>query len=131
MSAQALWCQYASEISSDLSRYHHRRIADWHRGVLKSQELLELLEHMDDAGAFKTALRGGEPSEQQKAILQIANETAVLRAGQLPGADGEQWGSQLFFTPEKIRELVTSDQERAEVRSKIMAIGGRTKNDGR
>lgn len=131
MAAQALWCRYPGEIASDLSRFHQRRISDWHRGVtdqdgylvLGSYELLELLEHMDDDGALKTALRGGEPSEQQKAVLQIANETAVLRAGQLPGADGDQWGSKLFFTPEKLRELIEADAECAGARSEIMAIG--------
>jgi hypothetical protein len=131
---QELWRRYPGEIASDLSQFHGRRIADWHRGtigedgylIMASGELWEFLQYMDDDGAFKTALRDGEPSQQRKAILQTANETAVFRAGMVPGADGEQWGSQLFFTPSKLRELVESDEELTEARGEIMAIGSKT-----
>jgi len=129
MAAQILWCRYPGEIASDLSRYHHRRIADWHAGTMRSHELLELLEHMDDDGAFKTALRQGEPSELRRAVMQIANETSVLRAGQVPGVDGDTYGSQLFFTPAKLRELVAVEQERAEAREYILNIGAITDDE--
>jgi hypothetical protein len=81
------------------------RIADWHSGVMPSHEMLELLQHAADEGALKTALRKGEPSQRHKAVLQIANELAVLRAIQAPDLDGGQWDSQFFFTPAKLREL--------------------------
>lgn len=123
--AQAVWSLHPGEIAHDLSRYHGRRIADWHSGVMKSFELLELLEHMDEDGAYKTALREGEPSEYKKAILQIANEVAVLRAVQAEGVDGEQWGSKLFFTPAKIRELVEKDTHRSKAMASIDNIGAR------
>lgn len=90
---------------------------------MKSYELLELLEHVDNDGAFKTALRDGEPSQHRKAILQTANELAVLRAAQVPGLDGDQWGSQLFFTPAKSRELTETAESRAGGRDAVFSIG--------
>jgi hypothetical protein len=123
MTAHILWAAYPGEIASDLSRYHHRRIADWHTGTICSHELLELLEHMDEDGAFKTALRQGEPSDQRRAMLQAANELAVLRASQVPGVDSEQYGSQIFFTAAKLREILAEEAEAREGREFIMAIG--------
>jgi hypothetical protein len=92
---------------------------------MKSLELLELLEHMDDDGAFKKAIRGGEPSDNSKAIRQIANEIAVLRAVQAQGVDGDQCGSQLFFTPAKLRELKAKEETRSRAGASIDQIGSR------
>jgi hypothetical protein len=92
-----------------------------------SQELWELLEHMDDDGAFKTALRDGDPSSHRKALIQVANEIAVLRAGMVPGVDSEAWGSQLFLLPTKLRELANTAEVRAAGRDSVMQIGARTK----
>lgn len=97
----------------------------WHSGEMNSLELLELLEHMDEDGAFKTALRHGEPSQNNKAILQIANEIAVLRAVQAEGVDGDQWGSQLFFTPGKLKELSQKSEIRSRASASIDQIGAR------
>lgn len=117
---------YPREIASDLSRYHSgRRIADWHSGVMSSHELLELLEHMEEDGALKTALRQGEPSEYRKAVLQIANEVAVLRAVQARGVDGDQWGSKLFFTPGKLKEMHRKEEIRSRAGASIDQIGSR------
>src|SRR6516225_8292763 len=113
MAAQALWCRYAGEIASDLSQFHHRRIADWHQGDMCSFELLELCEWMPDEGRFKTALRRGEPSEDQWALRQTANETAILRAGMVPGTNSEDWGSRLFL-PRSITEEATDRAQEAE-----------------
>lgn len=90
---------------------------------MSSYELLELCEHLEEDGAFKTALRQGEPSQHRKAVLQIANELAVLRAVQAPGVDGDQWGSQFFFTPSKLRDLTQSAGERAAGRDAVFSIG--------
>lgn len=79
---QALWIwrQFPRQIASDLSQFHGRRIAEWHRGDMSSFELLDLIEFMDDDGALKTAMRGGEYSEDQLAVRHLANEVARLRA---------------------------------------------------
>lgn len=80
LEAQWIWRQFPRQIASDLSQFHGRRIAEWHRGEMSSYELLELLEFMDDRGAFRRALRGGEYSEQEITWRHIANEIARLRA---------------------------------------------------
>lgn len=45
-------------------------------------------------GALADALRDGERPEWKRMLAQTANETAVLRAGQVKGAD--DYGSQIF-----------------------------------
>src|ERR1700741_546097 len=80
LAALWIWRQYPRQIASDLSRYHRRRIAEWHREEMSSYELLELLEYMDEEGALKSALRGGEYSEARSDIRHLTNEVARLRA---------------------------------------------------
>src|SRR5688500_8954381 len=65
MEALWIWSQFPRQIASDLSEFHHRRIAEWHQGFMSSYELLELMEFMNDRGAFKTAARGGEWSKEE------------------------------------------------------------------
>lgn len=129
MAAQELWRHYPGEIAADLRREYGARIADWHSGAMKSNELIELLQHADHDGAFKTAVREGEPSQHRKAVLQIANELAVLRAVQAPGVDGDQWDSQFFFTPAKLRELTETADNRADSRDAVFSIGAINTND--
>jgi hypothetical protein len=112
---------FPGEIAADLRRFYGIRIADWHQGVMCSYELLELCEYMPDDGAFKTACRDGEPNEQQQAILQIANETAVLRASQAAGVEGDQWGSRLFIPAYKLREMAEQSEQREESRGAVFA----------
>jgi hypothetical protein len=89
MAALTVWREHPGEIAADLRRHYGVRIADWHQGVMCSYELLELCDFMPDDGAFKTALRDGALCERDEAILQTANEVAVLRAGMVPGADSD------------------------------------------
>lgn len=82
-----IWSRYPRQIASDLSQFHHRRIADWHRGrrdeygdlVLSSYELLELLEFMPEEGAFKKAARGGRQTRAERVAEEHYNETARIR----------------------------------------------------
>ena len=122
MVALGLWCRYAGEIASDLSQFHHRRIADWHQGRMCSHELLELCEWMPDEGRFKTALRRGEPSADQWALRQIANETAILRAGMVPDTHSEDWGSRLFLPRSKVQEATDRAAEAEEAREHLYAM---------
>lgn len=80
MEALWIWRQFPGQIASDLSQYHHRRIAEWHSGEMSSFELLELLQWMPERGAFKTSARGNEYSEEEHVWRHIANELARLRA---------------------------------------------------
>ena len=80
MEALWIWRQFPGQIASDLSQFHHRRIAEWHRGEMSSFELLELCEWMDDGGRLKEALRGGRWTLQQIIEAETFNELARLRA---------------------------------------------------
>jgi hypothetical protein len=75
-----VWRQFPRQIASDLSRFHNRRIAEWHEGTMSSYELLELIEFLPEDGAYRFAARGGEYSERDLAFRHHANETARLRA---------------------------------------------------
>jgi hypothetical protein len=119
MEALWVWRQYPRQIASDLSQYHHRRIAEWHRGDMSSYELLELLEFMPDRGAFKKAVRGNEWSEEEAIWAQVANELAILRAVQAPKVKGERYGSRLWFSPAKLREMAAEAEEQEELRESV------------
>ena len=122
MEAQWIWRQYPRQIASDLSQYHHRRIKEWHDGTMSSYELLELLEFMPEEGAFKSAARGGEFSEDQKIWVQIANETAVLRAGMVTGVDGKEYGSTIFYSAARLKEMAEKADAQAEVRESFYSF---------
>jgi hypothetical protein len=112
MEALWLWSQYPRQIASDLSQYHHRRIAEWHQGEMSSYELLELLEYMPERGAFKTAARGGEWSREEAVWAHIANELAKLRATMhvVHGGKNAAYSPMVFLS--KAEQL--EQQQRAE-----------------
>lgn len=47
---------------------------------MSSYELLELVEHLPDDGAFKAAARGGRWTLEQATLAEVFNEIARLRA---------------------------------------------------
>jgi hypothetical protein len=95
-----------------------------------SYELLELCEFMDADGAYKTAQRKGEPSERGAAVFATANETAVLRAGMVPGADGDIWGARFFIPPHLLRDMAEREQEADSARASIFAMADISRQDG-
>lgn len=118
------------QTASDLSRFHHRRIAEWHQGQLSSYELLELfgvsieddpelevrtirVDFAPEDGAIADAMRGGERPEWKRMLAQTANETAVLRAAYVPDADADEYASQLFLPAARLREMA-EEQHRHE-----------------
>ena len=129
MEAVILWSRAPSELAADLSRYHQRRIADWHSGELSSFEMLELLEHLPEDGAYKTALRDGAWTDQEAAIFQIANELAILRSAHVPGVDSADLGSQLFRSPAEIRRLIAEAKERQEGTIAVLSHAIRTQEN--
>lgn len=80
MGALWIWRQFPRQIASDLSQYHHRRIAEWHDGTMSSYEFLELVDHLPDRGAFRTACRGGELCLEEQMLRYGVNEIARMRA---------------------------------------------------
>src|SRR5262245_35368973 len=96
--AQMVWRLFPRQMASDLQRFFHRRIAEWHSGEMSSFELLELfgasvvddlkaktrtirIEFAPEDGEIANALRGGDRPEWQQMLAQAANEIQVLRAG--------------------------------------------------
>ena len=108
-----LWRQFPRQIASDLSRFHRRRIAEWHQGAMSSYELLELLEFMPEEGALGKAVRCGEFSESQKVWRFIATELSKLRAGYHAVHGGEKYVPKVFLTLAEYEEMV-DDAESAE-----------------
>lgn len=129
MEAQAIWRLYPRQIASDLSRFHHRRIADWHQGTMSSYELLELIEFPAEEGALAQALRDGEMPPWQQMIRQVANETAVLRAGQVQGVNGEEYGSRLWIPDAVLREAIEHAREAEEGRHAVFASATRHRKE--
>ncbi|XTP37082.1 hypothetical protein ACORG1_13070 [Mycobacterium sp. TJFP1] len=87
------WRKFPTEIRYDLSAVHHRCIGEWHRGEMSSNELIDLVEHLDDRSAFKTALRGGDWCMDQYVAARTANEIALSRA------DGRDYEPELVYSP--------------------------------
>ncbi|MGV0634497.1 hypothetical protein ABQE69_09020 [Mycolicibacillus trivialis] len=105
MEALWLWKQFPRQIASDLSRFHRRRIAEWHSGQMSSYELLELLEFMPEEGAFRTAVRGGSWSEPELVAAETYNELARLRASYHAVNGGEKSAYEPFtFDDPTLRE---------------------------
>lgn len=92
---------------------------------MSSYELMELLEFMPERGAFKSAARGGEFSGDEKIWVQIANEVAVLRAAYVKGVKGEEYGSTIFYSPVKLREMADKADAQAEVREGFYSFASR------
>lgn len=98
---------------------------------MSSYELLELLEFMPDRGVFKSAVRGGDWSEEEAVWAQIANELAILRAVQAPKVKAERYGSRLWFSPIKLREMVEEAEAQEELRESVYAFARRGKGKGK
>lgn len=120
-----LWRQYPKQIASDLSQFHHRRITEWHDGTMSSYEMLELLEFMPDKGAFKTALRGGEYSEQEITWRHIANELARLRATMHAVHGGQRYDPPTLLTRAEQREEAEDAEEMEERREDFFSFADR------
>jgi hypothetical protein len=127
-----VWRRWPRQIASDLRRFFHCSIADWHQGRLSSFELLELfgisivsdpkakvrtirVDFAPEDGALAKELRGGELPEWQQMVRQSANTLAVLRAAQVPNAQADEYGERLFFPLDKLAEIdAEEDRRRAE-----------------
>jgi hypothetical protein len=72
---------------------------------MSSYELLELIEFMDEDGAFMTAFRGGEYSEARLDIRHLTNEVAKLRATMHAVHGGQRYDPPLLLSrAEQIEE---------------------------
>lgn len=106
-----IWRQFPRQIASDLSRFHHRRITEWHHGDMGSYELLELIEHLPDDGAFKTAVRG-DWDEKTYMLAATHNVLERLLAGyyavHCSGDDDTEYEPFLLRSPAELKEEATA-----------------------
>jgi hypothetical protein len=111
--------RYATEIESDISRYHHRDIRDWYRGKMTSRWLWSRITHLPDDSAFKTALRHGDWHTERYLLMHVANELKSYRAD-FAAAHEAKMQPQLILSPRQQREKDEEEQQRRDVRSVIM-----------
>lgn len=71
---------------------------------MSSNELIDLVEHLPDRSAFKTALRGGDWCIDQYVAARAANEIALSRA------DGRDYEPELIKSP--AQEHAENERER-------------------
>lgn len=93
---------------------------------MSSYELLELLEWMPDRGAFKTAARGEEYSEEEITWRHIANELARLRATMHAVHGGQQYDPPLLLSRAEQREEADDAEAAAERREEFFAFADRS-----
>ncbi len=135
-----VWRRWPRQIASDLRRFFHLPIADWHQGRMSSYELLELfgvsiiddpeakvrtirVDFAPEDGALAAALRGGELPEWQQMVRQAANTLAVLRAAQVPGAAADEYGERLFFPLAKLAEIDAEEERRRAEEQRMRESG--------
>src|SRR5262245_65692247 len=114
MGALWIWRQFPRQIASDLSRFHQRRIAEWHDGTMLSYELLELMEFFPDDGALRTAQRGGELCLRDQMLRYGVNETARLRATLHIGNGGKRYEPFTFKSVAEHRQQYEEEMATAE-----------------
>lgn len=113
--ALPVWRVWPRQIASDL-RARGLHIKWWLRGtighdsdpLLSSYELLELIEHLPEESATKTAMRRGGWTTLQSMIAETFNETARFRAS-FHGRCGAG-----YEPPEMTDPAVLAEQAKAE-----------------
>jgi hypothetical protein len=92
---------------------------------MSSYELLTLLEFMDEDGAFKTAVRGGEYSEDQMTWRHIANEIARLRATMHAVHGGQRYEPPLLLSKAAQQDEIEDAQAAEERREDFFSFATR------
>jgi hypothetical protein len=121
-----IWRQYPKQIASDLSRFHRRQVREWHDGEMSSYDLLVLLEFMDDEGALKSALRGGEYSERELTQRHHANETARLRATMHAVHGGQRYEPPTLMSKAEQLDQIEEAEAAAERREEVFTFADRS-----
>lgn len=108
----ALVSRFPGEIEADLA-LHGIDIGDWHRGTLSDRALENILRHLPETSAFKTAARDGDWTLDQYLVAGVLNEIRAMRAD-----------LQAIFTQNKpALDLVRSPrQERAHMENTSAAM---------
>ena len=117
------WKLGPRQIASDLRRFFHCTIGDWHQGRLSSFDLLEMfgvnivedhdtetrtveIEFAPEDGAVADLVRDGERPEWKQMLGQVANISALFRAAKFPNAETDNYGEQIFYPVSQIKQFV-------------------------
>jgi len=136
MEALAFWRMHPRQIASDLRRFFHADIEDWHRGCLSSHKLLEWfgvdVEYDHDAGtrtirvecapeggAVDVAIREGGFSRIEHMIAETFNELARVRLWIHVGNGGKEYEPPQFTDPREDRRRREEERRKAEYRQKV------------
>lgn len=124
-----MWRLYPGEIESDLSRYHHLDIKEWHQGRMSSRRLLTLVKHLPAESATKTAARHGDWTEHTYLDAATVNEIRLMRAdlASIFAGGGEE--PDLFRSPYQEKMIAQREQQRDQVRNTVLAQLHRKKGD--
>ena len=95
---------------------------------MSSYELMELLEFMPEHGAFKSAVRGGEYSEEELTWRHIANELARLRATMHAVHGGKRYEPPLLLSRGEQRAEVEDAEASQERREEIYSWADRDRD---
>jgi len=93
---------------------------------MSSFELLALLEHMSDEGAFKKALRHGEYSESEMTWRHIANELARLRATMHAVHGGQRYEPPILMSKAQMDAEAEDTEASEQRREEFYAFADRT-----
>lgn len=94
---------------------------------MSSYELLELLEFMPEKGAFKTAVRGGEYSEEDQVWRHIANRLSRLESITYVAHGGKSGEPiRMFWTLAEMKEMVREADDTEDRRESIFAFADRS-----
>ena len=118
----AIWRKYPRQIASDLKRFFHTDIEDWHQGRLSSFKLLEwfgatinddpdkhvrtiVVEFAPENGALAKAMRDGGFTRIEEMLSETHNEIARLRTSFHVVNGGDKYEPPEFVDPrvEKLR----------------------------
>lgn len=89
--ARDLWRLLPTETEAALSRYHRRRIRDWHRGEMSSRELLALLTDLPESSTFRERAERTHRLVEVDGQLRLYSVLADLPPGAVIEAEFVDW----------------------------------------
>ena len=134
-----VWRRWPRQIASDLARFFHRRIADWHQGLMKQLRAAGAVRHLhrgkpeekvrtirvdfapEDGALAAPARRGASRVAADGA--SVGQHLAVLRAAQVPGAHADEYGERLFFPCWPLVEIDEEEQRRQAEEKRMRESG--------
>jgi hypothetical protein len=124
MAALWLWRQFPRQIASDLSQYHHRRIAEWHPGYVL-QNSSNCWSSCPEKGV-QDGCAGGEYSEEDQVWRHIANRLSRLESITYVAHGGKAGEPiRMFYTLAEVKEMAADAEAVEDRREDFFAFADR------